>query len=115
VTRRHLSTRERLRLFTLHGGICHFCERAIDGTRDRWEVSHVIPYELTRDESDANMQPAHYACHREHTAKVDQPRIAKAKRVAAKHIGAHKSRSTLAGSKASRWKRKLDGTVVPRE
>ena len=41
-------------------------------------------------------------------------RIAKAKRVRAKHIGAKAPRSTLAGSKASRFKKTLDGRVIDR-
>jgi 5-methylcytosine-specific restriction endonuclease McrA len=86
--RRSLSTRERARLFTLHGGICHLCGGLIDGTREAWEVSHDIPLEMGGADDDANRRPAHKKCHRDHTARVDIPAIAKAKRREARHIGA---------------------------
>jgi 5-methylcytosine-specific restriction enzyme A len=59
------------------------------------------------------MAPAHVACHRAKT-KGDARQIAKAKRVKAKHEGAHRPRSTLAGGKGSKWKQKLTGEWVRR-
>lgn len=38
MTRRSLSARERIRLFELHGGICHFCGGKITGAREGWEI-----------------------------------------------------------------------------
>lgn len=113
--RKSLSTRDRVRIFTIHGGICHMCGVKIDGTRDRWEVSHDIPLELGGADDDQNRKPAHYKCHRAHTAGVDLPVIAKAKRTHAKHIGAFKrSGRPMPGSRTSPWKRKISGEVVPR-
>lgn len=111
---RRMSPTRRLRIFEAHKGRCHICGERIDGTRERWEAEHITPYALTRDDSDGNLAPAHERCHAGKTLG-DVTRIAKAKRVQRKHIGAHRPRSTLAGSKQSRWKRKLDGTVVPRD
>lgn len=114
--RRSLSTKERVRLFLLHGGICHMCNVKIDGVRERWEVSHDIPLELGGKDDDQNRKPAHYSCHRKHTAEVDIPAIAKSNRIRAKHLGAKKpSRNPLPGSKRSKWKRKMDGTVILRD
>lgn len=110
---RRMSPSRRARIFADHGGVCHLCGDQIDGTRERWEVEHIVPYALTRDDTDANLAPAHVACHAAKTAG-DVAQIAKAKRVARKHIGAHRSASTLPGSKGSKWKRKLDGTIVER-
>lgn len=103
MTRRRLSTRERARLFELHDGVCHICGEKIDGVRERWEIEHVIPFALTRDESDENMKPAHANCHKGKTA-VDKGVIAKSKRVAAKHNGTWAPRSKLPGSRDSGWK-----------
>ena len=113
--RKHISTRERVRLFLLHGGICHICDGKIDATRERWEVSHDIPLELGGADDDENRKLAHEACHRQRTATVDAPAIAKSRRRQAAHIGAKApSRHPLPGGRQSAWKKKLDGTVVRR-
>ena len=111
---RRMSPTRRLRIFEAHAGRCHICGERIDGTRERWEAEHVVPYALTRDDSDGNLAPAHVRCHAEKTTG-DAATIAKAERVSRKHSGAHRPRSTVPGSRASRWKRKIDGTVVRRE
>lgn len=115
-TRRHIGPRERLEIFTRAGGTCHICGGRIDGTRDRWDVEHVIPLALggNEDKGSDNLQPAHAKCHARKTPE-DAGRIAKAKRVEARHRGAKKPRSIIPGSKASRWKRRLDGTIERRE
>jgi 5-methylcytosine-specific restriction protein A len=112
--RKHISTRERARLFLLHEGLCHICGNKIDGVRERWDVEHVIPFALTQDDSDENRKPAHYACHKPKT-KDDVRMIRKSDRVRAKHIGAKApTRRPLPGSRNSPFKIKLDGTIVPR-
>jgi 5-methylcytosine-specific restriction enzyme A len=101
---RRMSTTRRARIFEAAGGVCHICGQKIDGTRERWEAEHVIPYAMTRDDSDDNLRPAHVACHAGKTAQ-DVPQIAKAKRVAAKHIGAARPRRKMPY-------RRFDGTAV---
>jgi len=116
VERRSISTKERLRLFALHGGRCHICGDRIDGIREPWDVEHVIPWALTRDDSDKNRQPAHRggSCHGAKT-KTDVKAIAKAKRIEAKHKGAWaKKGRAIPGSKASGMKRGFDGRVTRR-
>ena len=55
-------------------------------------------------------------CHGAKTTKQDVPRIAKAKRVERNHVGARATpKAILPGSKASKFKKRLDGTVVLRE
>ena len=108
--RQHLSTRERVRIFETHGGRCHLCGLRIQAG-EPWDVSHEIPLAAGGEDVPENRLPAHRKCHRTHTATVDAPRIAKTKRQRAKHIGAVRSRSPLGNS---RWKRRLDGTVIDR-
>jgi 5-methylcytosine-specific restriction endonuclease McrA len=108
--RKSFSRSERVRLFELHKGICHICEHKIDGVREKWEVEHVIPFEMTRDNSNENCKPAHVICHKGKT-KQDVKDIAKCKRREAAHIGA-KPKSKAWGN--SKYKKKLDGTVVLR-
>jgi len=114
MTRRRMSPTRRARIFQAHGGVCHICGQVIDGTRERWDADHVIALEISGDDSDDNLRPAHEACHRAKSDKQDAPTIAKAKRVAGKHSGAHRPRSRLPGSRGDKIKRKIDGTVVPR-
>lgn len=86
--RKSLNSKERARLFELHGGRCHICKAKIDGVREAWDIEHVIPFAMTRDDSDENRQPAHREkCHAAKT-KQDVKAIAKAKRVQARHTGA---------------------------
>lgn len=111
---RRMSTTRRARIFAAHDGICHICGERIDGTRERWDADHIIALEISRDDSDDNLAPAHEVCHRSKTSTQDIPQIAKAKRVGAKHNGSFRPRSEIPGSRSSRWKRKIDGTTVPR-
>lgn len=110
-TRRHISPSERVAIFNRAHGLCHLCNEKI-GLAERWDIEHVVALALGGDEAkgSANLQPAHKRCHDPKTAE-DVGRIAKAKRVEAKHIGARKARSSLSHPTL---KRKLDGTVVPR-
>lgn len=56
------------------------------------------------------------ACHSEKTAKQDAPRLAKANRQRDKYLGIQTRRKQkIPGSKGTRFKKKLDGTVVLRE
>ena len=87
--RRTISAKERLRLFQLHGGICHLCNGRIQ-VGEAWEVSHDIPLELLGADDDANRLLAHKKCHRARTSTVDQPNIARAKRRERKHLGIKK-------------------------
>jgi 5-methylcytosine-specific restriction protein A len=107
--RKHLSTRERGRLFTLHGGVCHFCSGKIQAT-EAWDISHDIPLELGGADDDANRKPAHRKCHRAHTAAVDQPAIAKSKRVRARHTG-----SKAPSQRGFRGWRRFNGEIVRRD
>jgi 5-methylcytosine-specific restriction enzyme A len=112
MTRRRMTPLRRARIFDAAGGVCHICDlRILAG--EPWEVEHVIALEISGDDSDGNLRPAHVACHRAKTAE-DAGRIAKAKRVRAKHIGAHRPKATLPGSKASKWKRTVDGRTIRR-
>lgn len=111
---RRMSTTRRVRIFDTAGGLCHLCERKIR-VGEAWDVEHVIPYALTRDDSDENLRPAHVGCHKAKT-KDDVATIAKAKRVSAKHRGAKApSRNPIPGSKASGLKRKMNGEIVKRD
>ena len=106
--RRPLSTKERLRLFELHGGVCHLCGDRIDPVRERWDLEHGLAIALGGSDTDDNMFLAHTKrCHKEKTA-VDIGMIRKADRQRARHLGAKPRRPQ------SKWKRRVDGSVVLR-
>ena len=87
MARKHFTDKDRARIFAANNGCCHLCEQKIDGVREAWEIEHVIAWELTRDDSDDNLRPAHISCHKDKTHKQDRPAINQAKRREAKHLG----------------------------
>ncbi|WP_375553356.1 HNH endonuclease [Roseovarius mucosus] len=107
MTRRNMTPARRLRIFTAAGGVCHICGGKIDATREKWDADHVIALEISGDDSDDNLRPAHERCHRGAGSKTseDQRIIAKAKRIEAKHKGAKKATRKMPY-------RRFDGTPV---
>jgi hypothetical protein len=78
------------------------------------EFDHFILWANSRDSSLDNCLAVCPSCHRFKTANHDTPKAAKTKRQADKHSGIRTTRNPLPGSKASKWKRKMDGSVVRR-
>lgn len=108
------TTKQRIEIFERHNGICHMCNLRVHAGQD-WDISHEIPLEAGGKDDVTNWYVAHRKCHREHTAKVDMPLIAKVKRVRAKHLGVIKSKSPMPFGRGSKLKKKMDGTVVRRD
>lgn len=96
MARRRFTDKDRARIFANNRGVCHLCNVKIDGVREAWEIEHVIAWELTRDDSDENLRPAHIDCHRQKTHGQDRPAINEAKRREAKHTGVSRPSSKLA-------------------
>jgi len=96
MARRSFSKKDRARIFAASAGVCHLCKGHIQ-VGEAWEVEHVIPYALTRDNSDENLRPAHKKCHERKTRGEDIPAIAKAKRREAKHAGFTRPAGRLQG------------------
>lgn len=112
--RRRLSTRDRTALEQREGRICHLCNGQI-GATEAWDVSHEIPLAQGGDDAESNWRMAHRKCHRDHTAAVDLPAIAKTKRIRARHFGAKApSRRPLPGGRNDKVRKKINGAVVPR-
>lgn len=111
--RARLSTTQRFALLQREKYRCHLFNGLIY-VGQAWDVSHEIPLELGGADDDSNRRAAHRKCHRAHTAAVDMPAIAKAKRIQAGHHGARVARSPMRGGRNDSLKRKMDGTVVVR-
>lgn len=97
MARKRFTDKDRARIFAANGGCCHLCEQKIDGVREAWEIEHVIAWELTRDDSDDNLRPAHKSCHATKTHTKDRPAINEAKRREAKHFGVKRPSGKLQG------------------
>jgi 5-methylcytosine-specific restriction protein A len=111
--RKPLTPKQRLQMFMRHKGVCCLCGLKIDGVRDMWD-EHINPLWLAGDNSAENRAPAHVKCARAKTAKEATER-AKGRDVAERHFGAKRAKTKpMPGGRRSKWKKKLDGTVVPR-
>ena len=111
--RKAMSASRRLRIWEAHKGVCILCGLKIDGVREPWIVEHPRALALGGHDTDENAAPAHERCRRIKD-KDDVARIAKAKRVKSKFIDRRQSRNPMPGSKASKWKRRMNGEVVLR-
>lgn len=86
--RKSFSRKERDRLFALRGGECYLCHGPITREVEAWDIEHEIPWEISRDDSDDNLQLAHKKCHAVKTTK-DRKDIAHVLRMEAKHKGTY--------------------------
>jgi hypothetical protein len=98
---------------------CEGCSLVLGAKR--YEIDHVIAEALVVDKSkpltakDGQLLGA--CCHRGEDGKTaqDVTAIAKAKRRGAKHDGyARRTRNLIAGSRGTKWKRKVSGETVLR-
>lgn len=105
--------RVKLRVFDDHGGICHISGRKIR-PGDRWDADHVVALVNGGENRESNLAPALVEAHREKTAQ-DVALKAKNNRVRSKHLGIDRSKSPLPFGRGGKWKRKIDGSIVPRE
>jgi len=109
--RGHLSGKRKLAIWEREKGRCMICnEKLLVGG---FIYEHVIALELSGTDTDDNIRLTCKPCAKEKTKK-DHQMTAKAKRTKQTHLGLKESRSPLPYGKTSKWKRKLDGTVVPR-
>lgn len=107
-----ITPKRRAEVFRDAGGICHLCSRKI-APGEAWEVEHRKPLALGGTNDPDNLFPAHADCHAG-KSRAEIKIIRKADRQLKKAVGVKTSRNPLPGSKRSKWKRKMDGTVVER-
>ena len=103
--------RVRLRVFERHHGICYLSGRKIM-PGDKWQLEHPLALINGGENRESNLAPALVEPHKIKTA-ADVKLKAKNDRVRKKHLGIKKP-SKFACSKASKWKKRIDGTVVLR-
>lgn len=88
---------------------CHACGWEMDPRRDRWEAEHIIPLAIGGTELAPICSPCHLA-----KTRRDIGEIAKSKRVASRALGIARSAWPMPGSRASGWRKRMDGTVERR-
>ena len=113
MTRRQFSARAKAYRLLEFNGRCADCECKVGGAAGLdWD--HIVPLELGGEDEIDNLQPLCKVCHKAKT-RGDVQAIRKAERMRQREAGIKRTvRSTIPGSKASEFKRKLDGTVEKR-
>lgn len=115
MTRKRRTAEHRERICIARGWLCHICELPINPVRQRWHLDHVIPLASGGKDEDDNLHPVHEKCHLAKTVE-DVGKIAKGKRLRARHLGTKvpTQRPTEYTRLKHKWKRTVDGRVVPR-
>jgi 5-methylcytosine-specific restriction endonuclease McrA len=112
--RAKLTPHRRLKVWESTRGQCVVCFQQIDGVRERWIVEHIRALELGGADETNNMGPAHEICAQAKTHE-DHQRAAKAKRQKIRHLGVRMAKRPMPCGRQSRWKKKIDGSIVPRK
>ena len=105
----------RLRVFNRYKGHCHWSGKKINAALgDKWELDHIKPLHLDGENRESNLAPILVEQHKKKTSNEIKEK-AKADRIRAKHLGTKKKKGKpIPGSKRSKWKKKLDGTIERR-
>lgn len=104
--------RVRLRVFEKHKGVCHLSGRPIRAG-ERWDCDHVIALCNGGQHRESNLAPALAAPHKIKTAAdVAEKSSVYRKRLA--HLGLKPKGRPMPGSKASGFRKRMNGTVERR-
>ncbi|GAB5431249.1 MAG: hypothetical protein EpisKO_06190 [Epibacterium sp.] len=106
--------RVKARTIMAQDGICACgCGVKLGAAGEAIEFDHETALILGGENRESNLRALRRPCHSLKTKQdVAQKSVEARKRN--KSLGLHKPKGTLPGSKGSKWKRKVDGTVVPR-
>lgn len=113
MTRREFPSKVKAAAFERANGQCEDCGARLYPGKFRYD--HDLPDWLGGEPTLENCKVRCSNCNGEKTYTEDIPRIAKTKRQRNRHIGAKTRKGRpMPGTKASGWKRKIDGTVERR-
>lgn len=107
-----LSRTRKLKIWEREHGKCMIC--GVKLMTGKFIFEHVKPLALGGADEDDNIRLTCKGCASDKT-KDDMARINKAKRQKASALGLKKSKSPLPFGKDSKWKRKMDGSIVRRD
>lgn len=112
---KEFSNATKAKAFERAGGCCQECTRKVGTGGERAEYDHHKPIWDGGDSSLDNCRVLCAHCHSEITHKEQAPARAEGRRHTLKRAGVKKKpRAILPGSRLSKFKRKVDGTVVRR-
>ena len=110
---RTFSKSVRLQAWQRSQGKCECCSAKLYPSA--FEYDHVLPHGLGGKSTLENCEVLCRACHSVKTHGNDRPQICKADRQRAAHLGIKtKKGRPMAGTKASGWRRRMNGTVERR-
>lgn len=98
--------------FLRANGACEACGLKLQTGRIHYD--HIIADALGGEPTLENCACICTACHAVKTRTQDVPTIAKSNRIRDAHRGITRTKRPMPGSRASGWKRKLNGTVERR-
>ena len=107
-----ISKRRKLLIWEREHGKCMVCAAKLRPGNFIFE--HVRPLGLGGEDTDDNIRLTCKGCATEKT-KQDHSQAAHAKRRKASVLGMKQSKNPLPAGKFSKWKKKMDGTVVRRD
>jgi len=117
MSRREFSKKTMREAYERSEGLCEGIlasgERCCAEVAHKKHFDHIIPDALGGDTSLTNCAVLCLPCHGSKTQKIDVPMIAKAKRIKDRHNGIKKP-SRFPGSRDSKFKKRMDGSVVLR-
>ena len=109
-----IPTRVKARIVLAQGGICACgCGVKLGQAGEGIEFDHALALILGGENREGNIRALRSRCHRAKTAQDVAQKSTEARK-RNKHLGLHKPRYVMPGSRASGLKKKLDGTVVRR-
>jgi 5-methylcytosine-specific restriction enzyme A len=112
MSRREFPARVKIAAYERCSGACEGCGARL--TVGKFHYDHDTPDGLGGEPTLENCRVLCWACHAVKTRTGDVPAIAKAKRREAKFLGAKTSRTPMPFGRQSKFKRKLNGTIVRR-
>lgn len=101
--------RVRIRVFERYGGCCYRSGARIRAG-DRWDCDHIIALINGGEHRETNLAPILIDPHKEKT-KADRKIQSRIYKIKKRHLGLKKPKGRpLMGTKASGWRRKMDGS-----
>lgn len=106
--------RVKIRIFDRYHGRCYLSDRKILPT-DKWQCEHIIAIANGGQNRESNLAPALIEPHKVKT-KADRRVQSKIYKIRKRHLGLKRPKGRpIPGTKASGWKRRMDGTIIRRD
>mgnify|MGYP001605238856 CR=1 FL=1 len=109
-----IPARVRVRVFQSQDGCCAECGKKMAVCGEPFEIDHTTALVNGGENRESNLRALCGPCHKSKT-RADVAEKSTVARKRRKHLGNRTTRQSLPGSRDSKWKRKIDGTVERRK